>query len=546
MLAICFPDKAIAFKAPMPSSNVERVPQGTKPRAKTRHKKHLPSLKQPSMSSKKATKASTVEADPGNYAPSDFIPQQQDQTKSVSEGLETILTQPFTEKRASSVARQIKEETSNTIKLDDLAKMVSHVQPSFKDLDSPEDDPIIVVDDSDEDEDDEVHATQNSQKHKLELEKNKAKAEVALLKAQPSFLNVEHLKELLRDDDTSEIIPEFKASDLHLEIPEFVGKARPDEFIDWLSTIDRIFDLRDVPEILKVKLVAIKLRKSASLWWDHVKNQRVKDGKSKVKTWTKMKKLLPAKFLPVNHRQEAFIEYHNFSQRTSSSVEDFIAEFDRLRMRCDVDEEEEQVITWFLGALQPYIADVVHLQQYLTYEDDIDELMYADQGEALVTQLVLNVAVAETGDDTSWLQNNIFRTKCTTKGKLCTVIIDGGSCDNMVATSMVEKLGLDVQDHPEPYQLTWLKKGVSSRFPAGRYGKLQARADGPFWVLKRINDNTYKIELTRHYNMSATLNVADLSPYEGDSDDGLQSGVPLFQDGEDDAGASHASNLFVK
>nr|GFC19875.1 reverse transcriptase domain-containing protein [Tanacetum cinerariifolium] len=32
---------------------------------------------------------------------------------------------------------------------------------------------------------------------------------------------------------------------------------------------------------------------------------------------------------------------------------------------------------------------------------DIDELMYADQGEALVTQRVLNVAVAETGDDTT-------------------------------------------------------------------------------------------------------------------------------------------------
>nr|GFB04681.1 reverse transcriptase domain-containing protein [Tanacetum cinerariifolium] len=84
------------------------------------------------------------------------------------------------------------------------------------------------------------------------------------------------------------------------------------------------------------------------------------------------------------------------------------------------------------------------------------------------------------------------------------------------------------------------------RFQAGRYGKLQARADGPFQVLKRINDNTYKIEHLGHYNVSATFNVADLSPYEGDSDDGLQSGVPFFQDGEDDAGASHASNLLVK
>nr|GEZ88752.1 reverse transcriptase domain-containing protein [Tanacetum cinerariifolium] len=90
---------------------------------------------------------------------------------------------------------------------------------------------------------------------------------------------------------------------MKIEIPEFVGKAHPDEFIDWLSTT------------------------------------------------------------------RSFYRIPQFSQRASSSVEDFIAEFDRLRLRCDVDEEEEQVIARFLGALQPYIADVVHLQQYLTYED---------------------------------------------------------------------------------------------------------------------------------------------------------------------------------
>nr|GFD29825.1 hypothetical protein [Tanacetum cinerariifolium] len=146
------------------------------------------------------------------------------QTKSVSEGLETILTQSITRKEANSVARQIKEETSSLIKLEDLAKLVSHVQPTFKDIDLPKDDPVIVVDDTDEDEEDEIHAATNDetgdtlvpksssqssqiqkltnkvlilqcQKHKLELEKNKA--EVALLRAQPSFPNMEQLNELL-------------------------------------------------------------------------------------------------------------------------------------------------------------------------------------------------------------------------------------------------------------------------------------------------------------------------------------------------------------
>ncbi|GKB69472.1 hypothetical protein Tco_0930884 [Tanacetum coccineum] len=46
----------------------------------------------------------------------------------------------------------------------------------------------------------------------------------------------------------------------------------------------------EIPEFLgKVKLVAIRLQKHASLWWDHVKMQRALAGKSKVVTWEKMK-----------------------------------------------------------------------------------------------------------------------------------------------------------------------------------------------------------------------------------------------------------------
>nr|GEY23457.1 putative reverse transcriptase domain, viral movement protein [Tanacetum cinerariifolium] len=71
----------------------------------------------------------------------------------------------FVGKKASSIARQVKEdEASRTIKLEYLAKLVLSFKPSFKDLDSPRDDPIIVVDDSDEDEEaDEVHTTINAE-----------------------------------------------------------------------------------------------------------------------------------------------------------------------------------------------------------------------------------------------------------------------------------------------------------------------------------------------------------------------------------------------
>ncbi|GJX54965.1 transposase, MuDR, MULE transposase domain protein, partial [Tanacetum coccineum] len=155
---------------------------------------------------------------------------------------------------------------------------------------------------------------------------------------------------------------------VRVEILEFTGTAQPDEFIDWISTVERVFDLRDIPDNLKVKVVAIKLRKYASLWWDHVKQKRRQQGKSRVETWDKMKKLLRAKFLPINYRQNAFFEYHSLMQN-NSSVEQFIADFDRLRMRCGADEDEEQVIARFLGALRPDIADIVQLQQFWTLDD---------------------------------------------------------------------------------------------------------------------------------------------------------------------------------
>jgi len=42
------------------------------------------------------------------------------------------------------------------------------------------------------------------------------------------------------------------------------------------------------------------------------------------------------------------------------------------------------------------------------------------------------------------------------------------------------------------------------------------RADGPFQVLERINDNAYKIDLPIVYGVLATFNVADFSLYLDD------------------------------
>jgi hypothetical protein len=53
------------------------------------------------------------------------------------------------------------------------------------------------------------------------------------------------------------------------------------------------------------------------------------------------------------------------------------------------------------------------------------------------------------------------------------------------------------------------------RFPDQHKSKLQPWADGPFKVLRKINDNAYEIYLPSTYDVSKSFNVADLSPFFG-------------------------------
>ena len=55
-------------------------------------------------------------------------------------------------------------------------------------------------------------------------------------------------------------------------------------------------------------------------------------------------------------------------------------------------------------------------------------------------------------------------------------------------------------------------------FPNERRSKLLPRGDEPCEVLERINDNAYKLDLPGQYNVSATFNVPDLSPFDTGED----------------------------
>jgi hypothetical protein len=60
-----------------------------------------------------------------------------------------------------------------------------------------------------------------------------------------------------------------------------------------------------------------------------------------------------------------------------------------------------------------------------------------------------------------------------------------------------------------------------------------SRADDPFKILEKINDNAYKLELPLEFGVSPTFNISYLRPYLGEEDEVLSRTVSI-QEGEDD------------
>ncbi|GKA38877.1 hypothetical protein Tco_0731428, partial [Tanacetum coccineum] len=211
-----------------------------------------------------------------------------DKIKSAGDGLKTTHTDLGTNEESRS------DVILKKIKLEDLLNLMQDTRSAFFSPDSLEDEPIIITDESEEEETkryEDTHATSHdeledtsvphppspksvqlqklmaqvlllqSQKLKLEQQKEKAKAEVAFLKAQPLYPDVNQLTELLvtslkpelskllASHDFASCLP-TELKELPLKITELSGEVKELKKHVRDMEIELPGDLKDIPKKL--------------------------------------------------------------------------------------------------------------------------------------------------------------------------------------------------------------------------------------------------------------------------------------------------------
>ncbi|XP_021971897.1 uncharacterized protein LOC110867063 [Helianthus annuus] len=342
---------------------------------------------------------------------------------------------------------------------------------------------------------------------------------------------------------------------------EFDGTSlNPEGFIDTLATVEEVFEYKVVPENKRVALITTRLRGRASAWWQQLKLTQNRLGKSRIVTWTKMRKCLRSNFLPHNFQRLMYQRLQNLKQG-AKSIDDHTTEFYQLIARNDIQDPEEQLVSRYIGGLRVQIMESVNLFDPLTileahqralafekqnrrvnssftpaggnvgsgsgaprggpsqprlgvnntgptskgasssgsrcfncgetghrqaeckragkrhlfaeseddqYEDFENNPVYDEEteyeeevvtGDVGVNLVVRRSCYTPKPDGDDWLKHNIFHSTCTILGKVCTFVIDSGSCDNLISEKAVQKLALKTESHPKPYKLQWLKKG---------------------------------------------------------------------------------------
>ncbi|XP_019054141.1 PREDICTED: uncharacterized protein LOC104602430 [Nelumbo nucifera] len=248
---------------------------------------------------------------------------------------------------------------------------------------------------------------------------------------------------------------EFK---LKVDIPTFSGDLGIEGLLDWITEVDRFFEYMEIPEERRVKLVAFRLKGSASVWWERMRETRIREGRGPVRTWRRMKQLIRGRFLPPDYEQYMFESYQRCAQG-SRSVNEYTSEFLRLAERYQLSKSDNQQAARYLSGLRPAIRDKIGVQMVLSVQEA--------RNLALKAELIFQ----EKARSDNYRRYNGSDNRPATVDRNKSALVAQPSHPVNTANAGKAITGGNTRDcsqllpekHPNPYTIGWIKEGSGVR-----------------------------------------------------------------------------------
>jgi hypothetical protein len=142
---------------------------------------------------------------------------------------------------------------------------------------------------------------------------------------------------------------------IKFSIPPFDGKYDPDAYLTWELSVDQNFACYEFSEVNKVRAATSEFTNFASIWWHEYQTTHPA---AIPQTWNALKRIMRSHFVPSYYARDLLHKLQQLRQG-NKSVEEYYQELQIGMLRCGLVENEEVVMSRFVGGLTREIQDIL-------------------------------------------------------------------------------------------------------------------------------------------------------------------------------------------
>nr|XP_034591764.1 uncharacterized protein LOC117853544 [Setaria viridis] len=300
-------------------------------------------------------------------------------------------------------------------------------------------------------------------------------------------------------------------SKVKVSIPPFSGKENADDYFEWETKVEQIFDLYEYPAEKKEKLAAIEFKGYAITWWNQIRTEYHRVGHDRI-TWEDMKREMTHRFVPAYYSRDLHLKLKHLVQGTRS-VDEYFQELEMCLLRTGITKDEESTTARFLVGLNKPIADKVDMTNYTTLKELVHFARRAER--QLAMSYKHNASFSSPKNSTSWPQSQ-QQGAATSKSSF-----RGDTRSTSTSSKQLDGKGKAVNsNHPNSSsKATQRKTSKIECFKCGGHGHKQAECPNRRTIIA-LADGSYDCQSEEDEEFSNVFADLNLDTCEYSAEDG--------------------------